>query len=183
MPAGTAARSRSSSASASANRSDAACSASEQRRGRRREQVPLVVERLGGHVRSEKALPGHLAVHVRPLLLFHLLPEAQRTHVRPDLHEVLEALGLGSRLPDLTPAGREFTIGEPDRRAHATRASPSEQSPRRPAFLLSAMTPAPCVEPDSMFLVTSVDFGLTRGCMAERLPTQRAWTTHLRATR
>ena len=42
---------------------------------------------------------------------FHLLPQAQRTHVSPDLLDVGEALGLRARLAGVAPAERVLAVG------------------------------------------------------------------------
>src|SRR5262245_9059310 len=47
--------------------------------------------------------------------LLHLLAQTQWAHIRPDLINVREALRLRAFLADLTPPGRRFTVGEPDR--------------------------------------------------------------------
>src|SRR5437588_5815090 len=44
----------------------------------------------------------------------HLLPQAQGAHVRPDLLDVREALGLRARLAGVAPAERVLAVGWPD---------------------------------------------------------------------
>src|SRR5262245_7822105 len=52
---------------------------------------------------------------VAALLLLHFPPQTQRTHVRPDLFDVLEAFGLRAGLPRVPPAGRDLAVDRPDR--------------------------------------------------------------------
>src|SRR4051794_15708635 len=48
-------------------------------------------------------------------LLFHLLAQTQRPHVRPNLFDVREALRFRARLARIVPTKRVLTIGRPDR--------------------------------------------------------------------
>jgi len=49
------------------------------------------------------------------LLLAHLLPETEWSHVGPDFVDVREAVGLLRLLAGLAPTGRDVAIGRPDR--------------------------------------------------------------------
>ena len=46
--------------------------------------------------------------------LFHLLPQAQRTHVGPNFLDVLETLGFGSGFPSIIPAECILAISGPN---------------------------------------------------------------------
>src|SRR6185295_15575588 len=48
-------------------------------------------------------------------LLFHLLAQAEWTHVGPDLFDVREAFILRTRLPRIVPTECVLAIGRPDR--------------------------------------------------------------------
>jgi hypothetical protein len=47
-------------------------------------------------------------------LIFHLLPQAQRPHVRPDFVNMLQTFSLGSLFSDRMPSFRNVLAAQPD---------------------------------------------------------------------
>src|SRR5262249_37593434 len=75
---------------------------------RRRSPTRLSARSLDSSVRSTMRSPG----------LVCPVPQAERTHVRPDLLDIRQAFLLRALLPPVGPARWILAIGEPDRILH-----------------------------------------------------------------
>src|SRR5262249_7674461 len=67
------------------------------------------------HSTCERGLVSAMSLSPPAIVLFHLLPQAERPHIRPDLLDIRQALRLGPGLSDIVPTERVLAVGRPDR--------------------------------------------------------------------
>src|SRR5271166_2873692 len=68
-----------------------------------------------GAVRDSTLSVGNWTDGLPQTLLLHLLPQAERTHIRPHFFDVSQALFLGAALACVVPAQGVFPVRRPDR--------------------------------------------------------------------